>query len=219
MKKSYLLLAAVVLLVQGCAAWSRPWASAEDKTDKSRFIPLELWSGESWEGNQDLMARSASTVFGKRSHKSINGPMQWRHPITGKTLQVYERINKTTKGIKRQLFTINPDGTGLAKVFDDRPGQSTRLFSENAVMFPLGRWKRGEKRTFEFTEYVDGKKFKRTALVFIRRLSFTYKRTKYALKYDWISTDDKNGVLFHERYIYGPGKSLIYYKNRLKKKL
>lgn len=219
MKKRYLFMVmAGFLLVQGCAAFSRAWISAEDKSSGSRFIPVELWSGESWDGNQDTMARPANTIFGKRAHKYIKGPFEWRHPVTGKILQVYERINKTTKGLKRQLFTVNPDGTGLAKVFDERPGQPTRLFSQNAVLFPLGRWKKGEKRTFEFTEYVDGKKFKRTALVYVRRLSFKYKGTKHAMKYDWISTDGNNVVLFHERFIYGPGKSLMYFKDRLKQK-
>jgi hypothetical protein len=51
----------------------------------------------------------------------------------------------------------------------------------------------------------------------MRRLSFTYKEVQYAMKYDWIMTDDQGKELFHERFIYGPRKSLMYFKNRMPK--
>jgi hypothetical protein len=100
-------------------------------------------------------------------------------------------------------------------VFDERPGMPARYFSTNAVLFPLGNWVVGEKRYFDFEEYTAGKTFKRTVLIHMRRLSFTYKEVPYAMKYDWVMTDDQDKELFHERFIYGPGKSLMYYKNRM----
>lgn len=206
-----------LMLTLGCASSQQAWENSVDKTAGTRFIPLELWTGGSWTGEQAVSMTPADFTFGKRRHKTIKGPFQWTHPKTGETLWVYERVNETTKGTKRQLFTINPDGTGLAKVFDERPGEATRYFTTNAVLFPLGYWGKGEKRFFTFDEFVDGKKVKRTAMVYMRRLSFTYKKVKYASKYDWILNDEKGNVLFHERFIYGPGKGLMYYKNRLKK--
>lgn len=218
MNKRLIVLVLISLMAAlGCASSRHAWKNSVDKTAGTRFIPVELWSGESWTGEQAVSMTPTDFTFGKRRHKSIKGPFQWNHPKTGETLWVYERVNKTTKGIKRQLFTINPEGTGLAKVFDERPGEETRYFTTNAVLFPLGRWGKGEKRFFTFYEFENGKKIKRTAMVYMRRLSFTYKKIKHATKYDWILKDGQGNVLFHERFIYGPGESLMYYKNRLKK--
>lgn len=216
--KKYILLASMLVLslTWGCATSQMAWKKSLGQDSGSRFIPIELWSGEDWSGAATLNLQPAATTFGKRDHKQIEGPKQWKHPITGETLWVYERRNNTTKGLKRQLFTVNPDGSGLAKVYDERPDMPTRYFSTNAVLFPLGQWQKGEKRTFTFDEYVDGKTEKRMATVYMRRLSFTYKDLKYSMKYDWICTDDQGNTLFHERYIYGPGQSLMYYKDRLK---
>lgn len=211
----YLLLA--LLLLNGCATTGKPWERAENKRAGKRYIPIELWTGEAWTGEREMAMNPAHFIFGKRRHKSIKGPVQWRHPITGQDLTVYERINKTTKGIKRQLFTVNPDSTGLAKVYDNRPNMMERFQTDNAVLFPLGLWRKGERREYEFYEFVNGKKAYRKATIRMRRLSFTYKEVKHAMKYDWILTDEKGQILFHERFIYAPGKSLMYYKDRLKR--
>ena len=197
----------------GCASMISPWEM--NKRSNTRFIPVEMWTGAEWSGDNQLSMQPAQSMFGSRDHKSITGPKPWTHPITGETLQVYERINKTKRGVKRQLFTISADQRGLAKVYDERPGEPTRLFSTQAVLFPVGKWLKGEKKTFRFDEYVNGKPVPREATIHIRRLSFTYKNVKYALKYDYLMHDDKGDIVFHERFIYGPGQSLMYYKNRL----
>jgi hypothetical protein len=205
-----------LVLLAGCATNQMAWKASVDQTAKTRFIPVELWSGSRWQGEQSIQLTPADFTFGRRSHKTIKGPFQWTHPKTGEAIWVYERLNRTTKGNKRQLFTVNPDGTGLAKVFDERPGEPTRYFSTNAVLFPLGRWGVGEKRTFTFDEYIEDKVFKRTAMIYMRRLSFTYKKVDHAMKYDWIQWDDQETMLYHERFIYGPRESLMYFKNRMK---
>lgn len=210
-----LLLLVILVSAVGCTTNPLAWQFSVDRQAGTRFIPIELWSGDTWAGERTITPTKADFTFGRRNHKTISGPFQWKHPITGETLWVYERINETTRGTKRQLFTINPDGTGLAKVYDSRPDMPTRYFSTNAVLFPLGRWGKGEKRWFAFKEYVAGNTYDRRAMVYMRRLSFTYKETTYALKYDWIMKDVNQNILFHERFIYGPGKSLMYFKNRL----
>ena len=197
----------------GCGTLISPWTV--NKLSNSRYIPVEMWTGAAWSGEEQLAMKPVRTIFGSRSHKSITGPKAWTHPISGETLQVYERVNKTTKGIKRQLFTISKDGRGLAKVYDERPNAPTRIFSTQAVIFPVGRWQRGEKKIFQFKEYVGGKTIGRKATIHIRRLSFTYKDVSFAVKYDYLMHDEKGRLVFHERFIYGPGKSLMYYKNRL----
>lgn len=213
-----LMILAGLLLVLSCATLSKHWERAEDKQSGTRFIPIELWSGEKWNGKTDLETLPANFRFGKRNHKIIKGPRRWHHPVTGQDLNVYERINETKKGTKRQLFTLNPDGTGLAKVFDSRPQRKTFYQSDNAVLFPLGLWRKGEQREYIFDEYMDGQKSWRKATIRMRRLSFTYKGVKHAMKYDWILKDAKGKIIYHERFIYAPQKSLMYYKDRLKKK-
>ncbi|MGD8252188.1 MAG: hypothetical protein PVF20_07730, partial [Desulfobacterales bacterium] len=110
-----------LVLLAGCATNQMAWKASVDQTAKTRFIPVELWSGSRWQGEQSIQLTPADFTFGRRSHKTIKGPFQWTHPKTGEAIWVYERLNRTTKGNKRQLFTVNPDGTGLAKVFDERP--------------------------------------------------------------------------------------------------
>lgn len=217
MTKRITVIFTLMVFLSGCATMADPWRAA-DRTSGGRFIPVELWSGAKWNGQRDLTMAQTNFTFGKRDKKRITGPVAWRHPATGQNLKVYERLNKTTKGDKRQLFTLNPTKTGLAKVFDHRPGQKDRYQSDNAVLFPLGLWKKGELRNYRFEEFVNGKKVQRTATIRMRRLSFTYKGVKHAMKYDWILKDAKGKILFHERYIYGPQKGLMYYKDRLKKK-
>ncbi len=216
MLKRISLIIIALILTTSCATLQSPWQGAENKKSGVRFIPIELWTGEEWDGNMNLEMKPAHFKFGKRNHKLIKGPVQWRHPITGSNLMVYERINETIEGTKRQLFTLNSEKTGLAKVYDKRPGRKVRFQSDNAVLFPLGWWKKGERREYHFVEYVNGKKTKRKATIRMRRLSFTYKDVKHAMKFDWILTDLSGKVIFHERFIYGPGKSLMYFKNRLK---
>ena len=218
MKNSLILTISVMLLLfSGCATNQTAWQNSINKQIQNRFIPIELWSGRSWSGEKTLRLEPLDSTFGRRNHIIMRGPFQWTHPKTGEALWVYERINRTTEGDKRQLFAINPDRTGLAKVFDERPGRPTRYFSTNAVLFPLGNWFVGEKRYFDFDEYTSGKTYKRTVMIHMRRLSFTFKEVPYAMKYDWIMTDDQNKELFHERFIYGPGESLMYFRDRKQK--
>lgn len=206
----------LMVFLSGCATLVDPWYTA-DRTSGGRFIPIELWSGAKWDGQRDLAMAQTNFTFGKGDKKQITGPVDWRHPVTGQSLKVYERLYITTKGNKRQLFTLNPPKTGLAKVFDHRPDSKDRYQSDNAVLFPLGVWKKGELRDYRFDEFVNGKKVQRTATIRMRRLSFTYKGVKHAMKYDWILKDENGNILFHERFIYGPQKGLMYYKDRLKK--
>ncbi len=216
MLKNSFLAILIFLFLQSCAVVQKPWIEAENQKAGTRFIPVELWTGERWNGAHELTMWPADFTFGKRNHKRISGPFTWLHPVTNEELNAYQRVNETKKGTKKHLFTINPDRTGLAKIYDNRPVVGERLQSVNAVLFPLGWWKKGERRNFPFFEYVDGRKIERTATIRIRRLSFTYKGIEHALKYDWILKDTTGKILFHERFIFAPEKSLVYFKNRLK---
>jgi hypothetical protein len=94
---------AVVLalgLAHGAISAPNPWESAIDSATKARFIPVELWTGAEWDGSKDLKMSKAEMRFGDRLNKDIKGPTEWKHPVTGETLSVYERTNEQRDGLK-----------------------------------------------------------------------------------------------------------------------
>jgi hypothetical protein len=146
--------------------------------------------------------------------RTIRGPLTWQHPVTQDRLQVYERLNRETKGVKRQLFTLNSDGSALGRVFDSRPGSADRYFVHDAF-FPLGHWRRGERRSYPMTEFQSGKTRTFLATIRIRSLSFEYRDVPDSLKYDWRLTDRAGGKVFDERFIYSPGIGFVKFIDRM----
>lgn len=175
-----------------------------------RFIPIELWAGAPFTQVKQTRLVSVNVVSGERNNRLIKGPKQWRHPHSGESLSVYERINHKRDGDKRQLFALNGNGTALGRVYDARLG-AERLF-EGEAMFPIGHWRRGEQRDFDYVEYTGAGRVPRIATIKIKQLDFAYKGTPHSLEYDWILRDDKGQILFHENYIYSPGKSLVRFR-------
>lgn len=195
----------IVFGVAGCQTLgteSEAAAAADDRT-----IEFDLWTGV------------PGVTFGSKidvtsGSRRIHGPLAWTHPVTGERFQVYERLNREREGVKRQLYTLNGDGSALGRVFDSRPGQSDRSFVDDAF-FPLGRWSRGERRSYPIKEIQDGKTSERIATIRIRRLSFNYREVPDSLKYDWILTDPSGTRIFDERFIYSPGTGFVKFINRM----
>ena len=79
-------------------------------------------------------------------------PTEWKHPMTGETLLVYERTNQERDGVKSQLFAMNEEKTGLGRVYDSRTEFGVRTFS-GGLKFPLGYWKQGETKQVVETRY------------------------------------------------------------------
>ena len=75
-----------------------------------------------WDGKRELQMSKAETRFGDRLNKDIKGPSEWKHPVTGATLLVYERTNQERDGVKSQLFAMNEEktGSGSGLRFSDR---------------------------------------------------------------------------------------------------
>ena len=62
----------------GAEDWSA-WQRAYDPATRTRFIPVELWTGAPWDGTQEIrMAPAAELKFGKRGDQSIKGPSPLR---------------------------------------------------------------------------------------------------------------------------------------------
>jgi hypothetical protein len=190
--------AAQLLVGAPYAADLSKWAGSYDPVTKSRFIPVELWTGGVWDGSRELRMNPANLSFGKRGEKRISGPIQWTHPGTGEAIQVYERGNKG----KTQLFALSSRGDGLGRVFDSRYARECL----DEVKFPLGEWKDGESRVFDVS--CNNGKLRRTIKLTIERLDFEYDGVPHSLRFHWIVDDGKlRGTDMH--YIYSPGRGLV----------
>mgnify|MGYP000112021010 CR=1 FL=1 len=194
------LIAPVVIALGACAAPRGP---------DTRVIGLDLWTGD-----VAIAGVTLPQVRAAHGSRTITGPQAWTHPKTGQALQVYERRNPETDGVKIQYFVRRPDGQALGRVFDSRPGRADRHFVNDAF-FPLGTWARGESRTFQAIEYTEAGPQTRLITIKIRRLDFTFRDVPHSLRYDWIMTDTNGGVIYNERYVYSPGVGFAAFDNRL----
>jgi hypothetical protein len=176
---------------------SGPWDLAYDVQTKSRYIPVELWTGGDWDGTRELKMRPVSLDFG--GHKHISGPSPYVRPGTSTEILVYERTNKD----KRQLFTLSSAGDGLGRVYDSR-------FERNCtdeIKMPLGLWQNGETRTFKIE--CNGGTLHRTIELTVEEIDFTYLGIRHSLRFHWV-VDGGQGKATDMRYTYSPGKGLVY---------
>jgi len=189
------LLTAVCLALTGVARaedWS-PWQRAYDPATRTRFIPVELWTGTDWDGTQEIRMVPAALQFGPRGDKSIKGPTTWNG------IEVYERLNRG----KLQLFAIRDDRTGLGRVFDSRYPD---LGCQGEVKFPLGRWKQGEVREY----YLNcGRGRPRPLKVTIEDIDFVYDGVPHSLRFHWLLMEGR-GRGTDMRYVYSPLRGLVY---------
>ena len=187
------------------------WEASINSQTKERFIPVEVWTGTEWDGKKELkMPRVDGTYRHRTATYYIRGPTGWKHPVTGQTSVVYERINpgKYKDDDKSQLFTINQDQSGLGRLFDGRPGRDTRTYS-GGLKFPLGLWKEDEIKSFVYKVW-GTTETERTETITIKQMNFTYQGTPYCLEIYWTATD-RSGRKTYDRqtYVYCPGKSMV----------
>ncbi len=189
-----------VLLVVGVAnaADLSKWAASYDPVAKTRYIPVELWTGGEWDGNRELRMTPANLFFGKRGEKRISGPVAWTRPGTGEAIQVYERNNKG----KKQLFALSSRGDGLGRVFDLRYGRDC----VDEVKFPLGLWRDAETRVFDVS--CNSGNLRRKIELTIEKLDFDHDGAPHSLRFHWVVDGGKgHGTDMH--YIYSPGRGLV----------
>ena len=191
-----LLFVELCLLLAGAARaddWSA-WQRAYDPATRTRFIPVELWTGAAWDGTQEIRMAPAALQFGHRGDKEITGPKEWNG------IQVYERINRD----KVQLFAIRDDRTGLGRVFDSRyPHAGCR----GEVKFPLGRWKQGEVREYQLSCSRSRRPI--PLKVTIEEIDFEYGGAPHSLRFHWL-LDEGRGRGTDMRYTYSPLRGLVY---------
>ena len=173
------------------------WAASYDSNTKTRFIPIELWTGGERDGTRELRMIPANLSFGKRSEKRITGPVVWTKPGTAEAMQIYERHNQG----KKQLFALSSRGDGLGRVFDSRYGRDC----VDEVKFPLGLWKDGETRVFDVS--CNNGTLRRQIELTIEKINFVYDRVPHSLQFHWV-VDGGRGPGTDMRYIYSPGRGL-----------
>lgn len=184
-------------------------ACAMQREPETRDIGLDLWTGD-----PALAGVALPQIRVTHGTRTLSGPRTWTHPDSGETMQIYERSNIETEGVKTQYFVRRPDGQALGRVYDARPGRADRTFINDAF-FPLGTWGRGESRTFQSLEYTEAGPQTRIITIKIRRLDFTFRDVPHSLRYDWIMSDAKGNVIYNERYVYSPGVGFAAFDNRL----
>jgi len=183
------------------------WSGSINPETKERYIPVELWAGAEWDGKRELrMPKVDGTYRHRTSAYTIKGPMEWKHPRTGQTFVVYERVNPSREGDKSQIFTINDDQTGLGRLFDGRPGRDTRTYS-GGLKFPLGLWKEGETKLFSYKIW-DSDESQRRESITIKQIDFTFQGLRHCLEIYWTASDIKRTYDRHT-YVYCPAKSMV----------
>jgi hypothetical protein len=172
--------------------WSS-WQRAYDPATRTRFIPVELWTGSPWDGTPEIRMAPAALEFGRRGDKSINGPKMWNG------IEVYERVYRDSK---TQLFALRDDRTGLGRVYDSR---ARDLGCRGEVKFPLGRWKQGEVREYELPCVRGIEPLKVT----IEEIDFVHDGVPHSLRFHWLFRNGR-GRGTDMRYTYSPLRGLVH---------
>ena len=175
---------------------------------KERFIPIELWAGAAWDGKPELRMPPVNGTYANTSPYTIKGPISWKHPETGEATEVYERLYYDRQGMKKQLFTLNTDKSGLGRLYDDRPGMYAR-YSSGGLKFPVGLWQEGETRRFTYRAW-GRRNHERVESITIRQIDFTYQGIEHCLEFYWEATDRATNQREDQNtYTYCPGKSMV----------
>ncbi len=202
-----LLLCTALLLCTGFLLCAGP-ALAQSESPATRFIPLQLIIGDSWNGEHSITYPVGSFTEGvdQRGASTWVGPRQWVHPRTGTTLTVYDR-SRGGRNPAVQIFAVRDDRAAIGRVADNRFGITA---CDQEAKYPLGPWAKGETRSFEYTcWYGDRPQAKITTLT-IHEIDFVHDGREHCLKEEWILRDrDDPRIIDHRIYIFAPGRGVV----------
>ena len=191
------------------------WEAATDRIAQSRFIPMQLIVPGVWDGTRRIDEPIAK---GTDSEGTVwTGPQEWRNPYTGQMLTVYDRRRTTRReGSVEQKVAVRADGSAIGRVYDSRFGG---LVCDQEAKFPLGVWKQGEVRTFEYVCLTtrDGQvvERRRAARITIEELDYEHNGLAHSLRFAWRFSDrDTGDLLDHQTYIFSPGRGLAAQSRR-----
>lgn len=168
-KTSGLLCLGVMVMMQAAFAYTNVNSGKNNQNSidsnqqvKQRFIPVELFTGQKWDGKHELLLKPANTVSCARvvgrdrpcDKYYISGPFKTQENKTkitwaGENISYYQRKFSTPRGGDVvSFFTINNSKDGLVRIYDKRKRWGERTYDGLGSKFPLGYWKQGEVRTF-----------------------------------------------------------------------
>lgn len=190
-----------------CAVLMAWPAGAETQT---RFIPLQLVIGDRWNGEQTITYPSGRFVEGVREGAPSIwvGPMQWKHPKTGRTLTVYTR-GRDGRNAAEQVFAVRDDRTAIGRVADSRFGITA---CDQEAKYPLGLWVQGETRTFDSTCWYGDKAQAKVTTITIQQIDYSCYGMDHCLRIEW-SLRDKGGdgrALDHRIYDFAPNQGMVH---------
>ena len=185
------------------------WEAATDQITQTRFVPMQLIVPGAWDGTHRIDLPIATKFDAEGT--VWTGPEEWRNPYTGQLLTVYDRRRTNRReGSVEQKMAIRSDGSAIGRVYDSRFGG---LVCDQEAKFPLGVWKEGEVRTFEYVclttrgGRVVGQR--RTVRITIEELDYQYGGVPHSLRFAWRFADADSGeVLDHRTYVFAPGRGL-----------
>ena len=182
------------------------WQQATDEVAGVRFIPMQLIVPGLWDGSRRIDMPPASGTDAEGTQWS--GPSAWRNPNSSESVMVYDRHRSNRR--ENQKMALRSDSTAIGRAYDSRFGG---LVCEGEAKYPLGIWKRGESRTFDYTCHTtrDGKpiEVQRRSMIAIEELDYEYNGIPHSLRFEWKFSDASGGeVLDHRTYIFSPGIGL-----------
>ena len=185
------------------------WQQATDEVTGARFIPMQLIVPGVWDSSRRIDMPVASGTDAEGTEWS--GPSAWRNPYSNESIMAYDRHRSNRReGSVDQKMALRSDGTAIGRVYDSRFGG---LICDGEAKYPIGIWKRGESRTFDYLcrSTRDGKvvEVQRRSMIAIEELDFEYKGVPHSLRFEWKFSDAVSGeVLDHRTYIFSPGIGL-----------
>ncbi len=199
------MLALLFLLTTAAVARADVWDDAYDAKRGTRFIPLELILGATWDGSRTIdypKGTFRQTVGGS----TWEGPEKWTHPMTGRSLTVYYRA-RGGRNAASQVYAVRDDKSAIGRVGDSRFGIDG---CDQEAKYPLGEWKQGETRTFRYTCWYDNKPKVKVNTMTIKNIDFDCQGFKHCLSVEWVHRNEgAAGALDQRIYTFAPGKSIV----------
>jgi hypothetical protein len=197
-----LILAASVLLLA-----ADPARAALGDAAGSRFIPLQLIIGGEWNG-EAAITYPGGTFSESVDHGSVwVGPRPWTHPKTGETMTVYDRSRGGRYNAAEQIFAVRHDLTAIGRVADSRFGI---IACDQEAKYPLGLWRQGETRSFEYTCWYGDRPRTQVTTLTIREIDFEQDGRAHCLKVEWVlRAKSEDRTIDHRVYVFAPGRSVI----------
>ena len=174
---------------------------------QERYIPLELILGAQWDGQQQIAyPQGAFAEFVATTPSTWTGPRPWQHPKTGETLTVYDRSRASQRSKVDQVFAIRRDASAIGRVADSRYGIDA---CDREGKYPLGLWRQGESRTFDYRCWYGNADRARRATIEIPKIDYDCGQA-HCLEIRWTYSDPVDGRQLDRReYVFAPERGLV----------